>query len=79
MRSSSSTILPRSGTVPNTNLMSSEGSNPIWMQAYHNTWCKEDSLSESVLAPPSSSSTAAGAITRTTIANDSVVVMKSSK
>ncbi|CAL8106930.1 unnamed protein product [Orchesella dallaii] len=41
---SSSTILPRSGNVPNTNLMSNEGSNPIWMQAYHNTWCKEDSL-----------------------------------
>ncbi|CAG7830108.1 unnamed protein product [Allacma fusca] len=41
---SSSTIIPRTGNVPNTNVHSSEGSNPIWMQAYQNSWYKEDSL-----------------------------------
>ncbi|XP_075231619.1 cadherin 88C [Lycorma delicatula] len=31
-----------SGRVPNTNMHSVEGSNPIWMQAYENEWYKED-------------------------------------
>ncbi|XP_039274949.1 cadherin-23, partial [Nilaparvata lugens] len=30
------------GRVPNTNMHSVEGSNPIWMQAYENEWYKED-------------------------------------
>ncbi|XP_046672662.1 cadherin-23 isoform X2 [Homalodisca vitripennis] len=30
------------GRLPNTNLHSTEGSNPIWMQAYENEWYKED-------------------------------------
>lgn len=31
-----------SGRVPNTNMHSTEGSNPIWMQAYENEWYKEE-------------------------------------
>nr|CAD7259199.1 unnamed protein product [Timema shepardi] len=35
------------GRVPNTNMHSVEGSNPIWMQAYENEWYKEaDSMSQ---------------------------------
>ncbi|XP_054269612.1 cadherin-23-like [Macrosteles quadrilineatus] len=30
------------GRLPNTNMHSVEGSNPIWMQAYENEWYKED-------------------------------------
>lgn len=30
--------------VPNTNMHSVEGSNPIWMQAYENEWYKDDTL-----------------------------------
>lgn len=30
------------GRLPNTNMHSTEGSNPIWMQAYENEWYKED-------------------------------------
>lgn len=33
---------PAPGRVPNTNMHSVEGSNPIWMQAYENEWYKED-------------------------------------
>ncbi|XP_073991281.1 cadherin 88C isoform X3 [Rhodnius prolixus] len=32
--------------VPNTNMHSVEGSNPIWMQAYENEWYKDDTLSQ---------------------------------
>ncbi|XP_059472366.1 cadherin-23 [Neocloeon triangulifer] len=32
----------RAGRVPNTNMHSTEGSNPIWMQAYENEWYKSD-------------------------------------
>lgn len=35
------------GRVPNTNIHSTEGSNPMWMQAYENEWYKaEDSISQ---------------------------------
>lgn len=30
------------GRVPNTNIHSTEGSNPMWMQAYENEWYKGD-------------------------------------
>ncbi|XP_014258581.1 cadherin-23-like isoform X2 [Cimex lectularius] len=33
--------------VPNTNMHSVEGSNPIWMQAYENEWYKDDTMSQS--------------------------------
>lgn len=33
---------PGPGRVPNTNMHSVEGSNPIWMQAYENEWYKAD-------------------------------------
>ncbi|XP_071547487.1 cadherin-23 isoform X5 [Panulirus ornatus] len=40
------TGLNRSSTVPNTNIHSVEGSNPIWMSGFDNEWYKdEDSLS----------------------------------
>lgn len=32
--------------VPNTNMHSVEGSNPIWMQAYENEWYKDDTMSQ---------------------------------
>ncbi|XP_035709581.1 cadherin-23-like isoform X3 [Folsomia candida] len=59
---SSASIIPRTGNVPNTNVHSVEGSNPIWMQAYHNN-CEasdtRDSLDENAIgtestSPPSS-------------------------
>ncbi|KAF5304330.1 hypothetical protein FQA39_LY09709 [Lamprigera yunnana] len=34
-----------SGRVPNTNKHSTEGSNPIWLQAYENEWYKNDEIS----------------------------------
>ncbi|XP_067000515.2 cadherin-23 [Anabrus simplex] len=35
------------GQVPNTNMHSVEGSNPMWMQAYENEWYKEDESASS--------------------------------
>ena len=32
----------RSSTVPNTNLHTVEGSNPIWMSGFDNEWYKEE-------------------------------------
>ncbi|KAJ1522204.1 hypothetical protein ONE63_002512 [Megalurothrips usitatus] len=40
--STDSALGQASGRVPNTNMHSTEGSNPIWMQAYENEWYKEE-------------------------------------
>ncbi|KAL1123291.1 hypothetical protein AAG570_002377 [Ranatra chinensis] len=34
------------GRVPNTNIHSVEGSNPMWMQAYENEWYKDETVSQ---------------------------------
>ncbi|BES92052.1 Cadherin domain [Nesidiocoris tenuis] len=43
--STESDVARAPGRVPNTNMHSVEGSNPIWMQAYENEWYKDDEIS----------------------------------
>ncbi|CAB0015650.1 unnamed protein product [Nesidiocoris tenuis] len=45
--STESDVARAPGRVPNTNMHSVEGSNPIWMQAYENEWYKDDEISQS--------------------------------